>query len=172
MKRSITPSNDGSTEDIPRNPTHGKRRNTSRPAEAITGSSSERRGSKHGTSPELTTCRSHDTSKSGEKPTHTTQNGRATLRNVSMFAWRQRSKENAGCSLSGKSNEDSARSATKRSPRSADGIAITSSGDPKEDQTEPKIASFSIPPVISKFIAKEVPSRNRVPSIKGGVRKA
>src|SRR5437588_9335895 len=172
MKRSITPSNDGSTEDIPINPMHGKRRNTSRRAEVITGSSSEGRVSKHGTSPELTTCRSHDTSKSGEKPTHTTQHGKATLRNVSMFAWRQCSKGNAGCSLSGKSNEDSARSATKRSPRSADGTAITSSGAPKGDQIEPKIVSFSIPPVISKFIVKEFPSRSRVPSTKGGVRKA
>src|SRR6266568_385684 len=44
MKRSITPLNAGLTEDTPINPMHGKRRNTSRPAEAITGSSSERRG--------------------------------------------------------------------------------------------------------------------------------
>src|SRR6266699_4507723 len=166
MKQSIKHSADGSTEDTLANPTHGKRINTSKTAEAITANFSERMASKPSTSPEPIVCRLPDTSKSREKLTHTTQRGKATLRNVSMFAWRQRSKENAGCSLSGKSNEDSARSATKRSPRSADGIAITSSGDPKEDQTEPKIASFSIPPVISKFIAKEVPSRNRVPSIK------
>src|SRR6266568_89790 len=172
MKRSITPLNDGLTEDTHINPMHGKRRNTSRPAEAITGSSSERRGSKHGTSPELTTCRSHDTSKSGEKPTHMTHNGKATLRNVSMFAWRRRSRGNAGCSLFGKSKEDSARSATKRSPRLQDGTAITSSGDQKGDQTEPKTVSFSIPPAISKFTAKGFLSRSRVPSIKGGVRKA
>src|SRR5258708_9236731 len=155
MKRSITPSNDGSTEDIPTNPMHGKRRNTSRPAEAITGSSSERRESKHGTSPELTMCRSHDMSKSGEKPTHMTHNGRATLRNVSMFAWRQRSKGNAGCSLSGKIKEDFAQSATKRSPRAQDGIVITFFGDQREDQTWQKTVSFSTPPAISKFTAKE-----------------
>src|SRR5437588_12700245 len=38
---------------------------------------------------------------------------------------------NAGCLLSGKSKEDSVRSATKRSPRSQDGTAITFSDDPK-----------------------------------------
>src|SRR6266852_4051411 len=157
MRRSIKHSSDGSTEDTPANPTHGKRRNTSRPAEAITGCFSERTVSKHGTSPEPTVCRLHDTSKSREKPTHTTRRGKATLRNASMFAWRQRSKENAGCSLSGKSKEDSARSATKRSPRSQDGIAITSSGDLRGDQTEPKTVSCSIPPAISKFTAKGFP---------------
>src|SRR5215470_5175544 len=136
MRRSIKYSGDGSTEDTHANPTHGKRRNTSRPAEAITGYFSEWKVSKHGTSPEPTACRLHDTSKSRGKPTPTTQHGKATLRNVSMFAWRQRSKENAGCSRSGKSKEDSARSATKRSPGSPDGTAITFSGDQKEDQTE------------------------------------
>src|SRR5450755_1378097 len=124
MKQSIKHSADGSTEDTLANPTHGKRRNTSRPAEAITGYFSERMASKHGTSPEPTVCRLPDTSKSREKRTHTPQRGKATLRNVSMFAWRQRSKENAGCSRSGKNKEDSARSATKRSPRSPDGTAI------------------------------------------------
>src|SRR5690348_9227786 len=138
MKRSIKPLSDGLTEDTLVNLKHGKRRNTSRPAEAITGSFSERRASKPGISPELTVCRSHDTSKSGEKPTPTTQHGKATLRSVSMCARRQRFKENAGCSRSGKSREDSARSATKRSPRSPDGTATIGSGDQKEDQTEPK----------------------------------
>src|SRR6266446_3797189 len=172
MRRSIKHSSDGSTEDTLANRTHGKRRNTSRPAEEITGCFSERKASKHGTSPEPTACRLHDTSKSREKPTHTTQNGKATLRNVSMFAWRQRSKENAGYSRFGKSKEDCARSATKRSPRLPDGTAITCSGDPKGDQTEPKTVSFSIPPAISKFTARGFLSRSRVPSIKGGVRKA
>src|SRR5258706_1662574 len=151
MKRSIKPSSDGLTEDTLANLTHGKRRNTSRPAEAITGCSSERTASNHGTSPELTACRSHDTLKSREKPTPMNQSGKATLRNVSMFAWRQRLKENAGCSRSGKNRKDSARFATKRSPRSQDGTATTCSGDQKEEQTEPKTVSCSIPPAISKF---------------------
>src|SRR5712691_4352185 len=150
MRRSIKHSSDGSTEDTLTNLTHGKRRNTSRPAEATTGCFSERTASTHGTSPEPTACRSHGTSKSREKLTPTTRNGKAILRNVSMFAWRQRSKENAGCSRSGKSKEDSARSAIKRSPRSPDGTAITCSGDQKEDQTEPKTVFCSIPPAISK----------------------
>src|SRR5260370_41672719 len=143
MRRSITRSSDGSTEDTHINLTHGKRRNTSRPAEAITGCFSERRVSRHGTSREPTACRLHDTSKSRERPTHTTQHGKATLRSVSMFAWRQRSKGNAGCSRSGKSKEDFARSATKRLPRLPDGTAITCFGDQREDQTWQKTVSFS-----------------------------
>src|SRR5258708_30682624 len=99
-------------------------------------------GNKHGTLPGPTTCRSYDTSKSREKPTHTIQHGKATLRNVSMFAWRQRSKENTGYTISGRNKEDFAQSATKRSRRSLDGIAITFFGDQKEDQTEPKTVSF------------------------------
>src|SRR5258708_17687913 len=118
MRRSIKHSSDGSTEDTPANLTHGKRRNTSRPAEEITGCFSERTVSKHGTSPGPTACRLHDTSKSREKPTHTTRRGKATLRTASMFAWRQRSKEKAGCYRSGKRKEASARPATSRSPLS------------------------------------------------------
>ncbi len=51
MKQSIRPSNDGLTEGTLANPKHGKRRNTSKPAEEITGYSSERRASKPGISP-------------------------------------------------------------------------------------------------------------------------
>jgi len=60
-----------------------------------------------------------------------------------------------GSSICGKSRAVCAQSATKRLPRSRDGIAITSSGDQKEDQTPKKIAYCFTQRVINKFIAKD-----------------
>jgi RNA-directed DNA polymerase len=88
------------------------------------------------------------------KPTRMTRHGKATLKNVSTFRWQRPSKGTTGCIPSGKNREDSAQSATKRSPRSLAGTAIIFFGDHEGDQTPQRTACFSIPPVTNKFIAK------------------
>jgi len=83
-----------------------------------------------------------------------TRHGKATLKNVSTFRWQRLSKGNTGCLPCGKNREDSAQSATKRSPRSRAGTAIIFFGDHEGDQTPQRTVCFSIPPVTNKFIAK------------------
>ena len=58
----------------------------------------------------------------------------------------------------------SVQSVTRRSPRLRDGIAITSCGDPKGDQTAQETEFCSIRPVINKFTPREFLWRNRVRS--------
>jgi hypothetical protein len=60
------------------------------------------------------------------------------------------------------SRRDYAPSATKRSPRLPDGIAIMCSGDQKEAQIGQKTGFCSILPVINKSIARVYTWRNRV----------
>ena len=58
--------------------------------------------------------------------------------------------------ICGKNRTVCAQSATKRSPRSPDGIAIMFSGDQKEDQTGQKTGFCFILPAINKFIARDL----------------
>lgn len=98
------------------------------------------------------------------QPTPTIRPGKRILKNASICTWSHGYKENDGSSNYGRSNTVCAQSATRRSPRSRDGTAITFSGDPREGQTELKTASCFIRPVINKFIARVYMWRNRVRS--------
>ncbi len=110
----------------------------------------------------LPRCALSDTRRFVPKPIHMTLAGKRTLRNGLMCRWSGRSKENAGSSISGKNREVSVRSASRRSPRLPDGIAITSSGDRRGDQIRWKTGSYSILPVTNKFTAKVYLLRSRV----------
>src|SRR5450631_2074061 len=84
------------------------------------------------------------------------------MKNVSTFTWKAPSKGNDGSLIYGKNKTASVQSATKRLPRSRDGIAIPFNGDQQGEQTQQRTECSFTPTVINKSTARVYTWRNRV----------
>ncbi len=132
--KSSKPCGSGRNEDTATKRAGGSRRNTGRPLARIVGCSQGSLRGRKGRSKWSAYCPptrfvSSGTRKSVRRPIRTILSGNPTSRNGLMCRWLARSKENDGSCTSGKNRGASARSVTKRSPGSQDGIVILCSGD-------------------------------------------
>ena len=148
---------DGRREGTPTKPGRGSRINTSAPKAIDVGSSPGRISTRKATadrsgSSQHRRCRSCGIRRSKKGPIPTIRPGRSTSRNASASRWRTTSLGSGSCSISGNSKGASAQSVASRSPRSNDGIAITSSGERKEAVTAWTTSCCSTPTATDRFI--------------------